>query len=623
MPATRAPALAALAVGLLAAAWFWPGIRLTLEWVDQGQIVYGAWRVARGELPYRDFDHVYGPSVFLLNGLLLRWFGEDLGAVRYGLLVVKALLATLLFVVSRRVAGRWAALTMTLWFVALWGAPLWIYATPYAGHYTWTSAFAGIAVLAVAGPIGWRRACLAGLCIGAGATFKQTTGLFAAIAALVALATAPAPQAAPPDGLAAPARWLRRLVVMGAAALVAGYLSRALATWTGWLLAAPPLLALAWEWHRDQDAERVLGAGGPRLRSVFAFAGGFTVPLALWVAYFAARGALGDLVHDMLIGLPPRIDWSVPLSPPGPAALALGAGLGLGALGVAARRPPLALLAAAAVGGVVTAIAVTPAWAMGEVQALQLLPVAAAWASAWPALRQAEPFARRLVWWFAALACLSLHPGADLPHALMMMPAVLPALALLVDAGWARAGDRPVLRGCVAALAAMPIAGQIARDVALLRRAAAARPVAASGFDRARGIWDDQPRSDDTRRIVARLDQIAPRGTPLLVLPSAQLVYVVADRPSALPRAEMILYLLAIDAIRPGDARALAPPAELLAALRATRPVVVRAAEPGWGRVAAAYPELAAWLAASYEPTAREGRLELLEPRDRPRRPTP
>ncbi len=74
---TRGRLVAAVAVALVAGAWFWAGTWLTLEWVDQGQIVYGAWRVARGDLPYRDFDHLYGPSLFFLNGELLRWFGED------------------------------------------------------------------------------------------------------------------------------------------------------------------------------------------------------------------------------------------------------------------------------------------------------------------------------------------------------------------------------------------------------------------------------------------------------------------------------------------------------------------------------------------------------------------
>src|SRR5262249_46380133 len=89
----RVPALAVAAIVRVAAVGFWPGLWLSLEWVAQGQIVYGAWRVARGDLPYRDFVHMYGPSLFFLNGALLRWFGEDLAVIRIALLVVKALLA--------------------------------------------------------------------------------------------------------------------------------------------------------------------------------------------------------------------------------------------------------------------------------------------------------------------------------------------------------------------------------------------------------------------------------------------------------------------------------------------------------------------------------------------------
>jgi hypothetical protein len=82
-----------VALWLLAAIWFMPGSLATIEWVDEGHLVYFASRVAEGALPYRDFHHVYGPGTFFLNGTLLRLFGPDLLVVRLALVVVKATLS--------------------------------------------------------------------------------------------------------------------------------------------------------------------------------------------------------------------------------------------------------------------------------------------------------------------------------------------------------------------------------------------------------------------------------------------------------------------------------------------------------------------------------------------------
>ena len=95
-------------VALLAAGYFAIGIRWALGWplgwIDSGLVVYGAWRVTNGALPYRDFDHVYGPSLFYVNAALFRMFGTDLSVTVTSILVLKAILAALVFSLARRVA---------------------------------------------------------------------------------------------------------------------------------------------------------------------------------------------------------------------------------------------------------------------------------------------------------------------------------------------------------------------------------------------------------------------------------------------------------------------------------------------------------------------------------------
>jgi hypothetical protein len=604
----------AAAVALLAAAWFWLGTRLTLEWVDQGQIVYGAWRFARGDLPYRDFDHVYGPSLFLLNGALLRWFGEDLMAVRLGLLATKAMLAALIFVVSRAVARTGIALAVTAWFIAVWGAPLWLYATPYAGHYALACSLAGLAILLARRGGGWRLAFAAGVCVGLGATFKQTTGLFGAAGILVVLASSPV-AGDTRDDVAGVARWLRLVVVVAVASMAIGYLSRALATWSGAVLLGPVLAGLSGEWWRDRRVEPLLPAGRPRVVDTLVFGTGFAVPLALWIAAYAARGAVGDLVHDTVAGLPQLIDWSVPFGVPDIRTVVLGAALVGGGLGVAAARSAVVVVAGLVVGGLALVSALAPLGAATAMHTMRLLPLLVTCAAAPVALARREAIAHRLVWWFAAFASLSLHPGADLPHALMVLPALLPALAMLLDEAWTLTRDRPLGRAAAAVCVVGSLAVHGAQSVTILGRAMAARPPAAPTFDRALGVWDQSPEFRNMLDVVAQLDRLQPRGTPLLVVPSAQLLYMLADRPSALPHAEMILYLLSIDAMRPEAARALLDEDDLMLALDAQRPSIVRLPGPAWERIAVTFPRLARRIEETYVETARVGRVRLLAPR--------
>src|SRR5262249_29369022 len=158
---------------------------------------------------------LYGPSLFFLNGALMRWFGEDLMVLRLGLLVVKVVLVVLVFLLSHRVARPVIALGVTAWLVAVWCSPLWLFWAPYGVPDPRVLALAGGAVL-LSGSASVPRALAAGLCFGAAATFKQTTGLLGAAGVAVALASASAesPEA---DVLAAPARVLRLAIVAVAA----------------------------------------------------------------------------------------------------------------------------------------------------------------------------------------------------------------------------------------------------------------------------------------------------------------------------------------------------------------------------------------------------------------------
>src|SRR5690349_21270591 len=85
VPADRrrlAPWLEAAAVAVVAALYFAGAIGTTIDWTDEGHIVYPSWRAGAGVLPYVGFHQLYGPSLFLLNGALFRVLGPDLRVLR-------------------------------------------------------------------------------------------------------------------------------------------------------------------------------------------------------------------------------------------------------------------------------------------------------------------------------------------------------------------------------------------------------------------------------------------------------------------------------------------------------------------------------------------------------------
>src|SRR5215475_6599118 len=177
-PAARASTL--LVLFAVAAAYFALGCTLTLEWADEGHLIYQSWRVSNGALPYRDALHLYAPSVFLVNGLLLHLFGPQLLVIRASLVLLKAVLAALVYQSARQLASWPFALAVYALFVAMWGAPMWLFNAPYASHYAVVVVLVGVLAFLQLRQRAPLRACaLAGVCFGVATTFKQTSGFFA------------------------------------------------------------------------------------------------------------------------------------------------------------------------------------------------------------------------------------------------------------------------------------------------------------------------------------------------------------------------------------------------------------------------------------------------------------
>lgn len=130
---TRVPLLRLFAVACLSAGYLFFFARILWRVGDEGTIVYGAIRVARGEVPYRDFFEVMGPGSFYWLAGWFDVFGTSWFALRAHLLLTWVGISLLIHYLTRCIhEGPFAALPWALYtFVAI---PLW----PASSHH-WDS----------------------------------------------------------------------------------------------------------------------------------------------------------------------------------------------------------------------------------------------------------------------------------------------------------------------------------------------------------------------------------------------------------------------------------------------------------------------------------------------------
>jgi hypothetical protein len=338
-----------------ALAWFGRSLHLTLDLRDEGYLFYEIERVARGEIPHRDFRSVYGPLVYAANAPAFRASGGEILAVRRQLAVLRALAVVAVYAIARQLVGRPHALLAALLAAAWFGRVLWNLNTPYAALYT-----VPVALLALwlalrgllRGGLGWLFA--AGLASGTAVLFKQSLGLACAWGLWMALTASgllrESGRGNARGRVAILCLWgLAGLAI--AAPFAAGIDIRDYAIH---FLPLHLLLAvIGVRFARRGDAKAALRTGLPRLA---AFAAGLALPLLATAAVYASWGSLGNLVEHMF-AVPMRLqNYRMPVDLPPAGALALiGAGLAACAAGLCAlrgaRAPALAsALAALALG---------------------------------------------------------------------------------------------------------------------------------------------------------------------------------------------------------------------------------------------------------------------------------
>jgi hypothetical protein len=108
------------------------GITRALNIYDEGLILYGAQRVAWGQVPYRDFWSVYSPGQFYALAGLFRIFGSSVLVERIWDTLFRAGLAVICFILAKRLAPAplalavWALVTLWMGFYEFYGYPVYI-----------------------------------------------------------------------------------------------------------------------------------------------------------------------------------------------------------------------------------------------------------------------------------------------------------------------------------------------------------------------------------------------------------------------------------------------------------------------------------------------------------------
>lgn len=256
-----------LACFALVAALLRPEIGVQYGVYDEGNTVCPAWRVAQGDLLYRDLWQMHAPGTAYLLAALFRLFGATLAVERLTKYVLLSLTGFLLYRLQRRFMGPVPAAAGTI--ACLAAHVLSLVLRPHDPSLLAIMASLLVISRHFLGPARPWTLPLAGLLAGIAGCFKHDFGLYLAVAASATLLGFPGASEPPPV-----------------------------------------------------DARRA------RLRALVLFHAGLALPVALVVAYFHGLGTLGEMWQQMVLfpvrsfarfrGLPPvgflghALWWGVP-----------------------------------------------------------------------------------------------------------------------------------------------------------------------------------------------------------------------------------------------------------------------------------------------------------------------
>jgi hypothetical protein len=155
--------------------YLYPFMHLLLNCPDEGTLIYGAERVAEGQVPFRDFFEAMGPGTFYWLALFFKLFGTTWVATRISLLLTCLATILLMFHLSRRLHARFETVSAVVLFGTL--GPLW----PAVSHHSDSTVFALLSFAVLLWSLENARPILffaTGLLAGITTCFLQTKGCF-------------------------------------------------------------------------------------------------------------------------------------------------------------------------------------------------------------------------------------------------------------------------------------------------------------------------------------------------------------------------------------------------------------------------------------------------------------
>lgn len=165
-----------LAFGLCSVLYLWPFMTVLFPTSDQGTLLYGALRVARGQVPSRDFFEVMGPGSFYWLAAFFKLLGANLLAARISLALTSFCIALLMYFLTRRLKTGYSLMPAISLLAALSA-----YFLPQISHHTDSTLFALLSFAALVCWIETNRPlllCLAGALTGLTTLFLQPKGIF-------------------------------------------------------------------------------------------------------------------------------------------------------------------------------------------------------------------------------------------------------------------------------------------------------------------------------------------------------------------------------------------------------------------------------------------------------------
>ena len=154
---------------LCSALYLLPFMRILLQATDEGTLIYGAVRIAHGQVFARDFLEAMGPGTFYWLGIFFKIFGVTFVATRICLFITSLGTALLVYFLSRRVCPKYQLLPCIVlagtYFSMLW---------PTISHHVDSNFFA---LASVACMVLWQQRRSGVLLIAAGVLAGVTTSV--------------------------------------------------------------------------------------------------------------------------------------------------------------------------------------------------------------------------------------------------------------------------------------------------------------------------------------------------------------------------------------------------------------------------------------------------------------